>query len=205
MGRRTNKQQRGQTKRVDSDTSVRIIGGEWRGRKLPFAELEGLRPTPDRVRETLFNWLQSTTPGAICLDLFSGSGALGLEALSRGASQATLIDSSSQVCRILRENINHLKAQNAEVVERDAIDWLQHQPADLGQRFDLVFLDPPFRQDLVPLAAELLESRNLLAADALIYVETETELGLPLVPMQWSVHREKIAGQVGYRLYRHSE
>lgn len=190
---------------LEAESVVRIIGGEWRGRKIPFIETEGLRPTPDRVRETLFNWLQTLIPSASCLDLFSGSGALSIEALSRGAAQVTLIDKTPRVCRLLRENLNLLKVQNGEVIETDALLWLENQPADLGQRYDLVFLDPPFRQNMIPLAAELLESRNLLAVDALIYVESEAELGLPLVPENWQLHREKTAGQVSYRLFRHIE
>ena len=180
---------------------VRIIGGEWRSRKLSFPESEGLRPTPDRVRETLFNWLQSVTPGARCLDLFSGSGALSFEALSRGAASATLIDSSAQVCRSLRTNLLGLKAQNAEVIESNALSWLEAQPKDMSTRFDLVFLDPPFRKGLLKPIAQLLESRNLLADDAYIYVETERELGTPELPPNWQLHREKQAGQVSYRLY----
>lgn len=188
-------------KNTSPDSELRIIGGEWRSRKLSFPEAEGLRPTPDRVRETLFNWLQAVTPAARCLDLFSGSGALSFEALSRGAAQATLIDASPQVVRSLKSNLQMLKAQNAEVHEADALSWLERQPADLSQRFDLIFLDPPFRKGLLKPIAELLESRNLLADDAYIYVETERELGTPEVPSNWRLHREKEAGQVSYRLY----
>lgn len=189
----------------EAQSELRIIGGEWRSRKLSFPESEGLRPTPDRVRETLFNWLQAVTPGARCLDLFSGSGALSFEALSRGASQGTLVDASALVCRSLKTNLQMLKAQNAEVHESDAISWLERQPADLSQRFDLVFLDPPFRKGLIGPITELLESRNLLADDAFIYVETEVELGTPVVPANWHLHREKQAGQVCYRLYTREE
>jgi len=188
-------------KAANAESELRIIGGEWRSRKLSFAEVEGLRPTPDRVRETLFNWLQAVTPAARCLDLFSGSGALSFEALSRGAAQATLVDASAIVCRSLKSNLITLKAQNAEVHEADALRWLEMQPADMSQRFDLVFLDPPFRKNLLKPIAELLESHNLLADDAYIYVETEKELGEPQVPENWHLHREKVAGQVSYRLY----
>lgn len=184
-----------------SNSLLRIIGGEWRSRKLSFPEVEGLRPTPDRVRETLFNWLQTITPAARCLDLFSGSGALSFEALSRGAASATLIDASSQVCRSLRSNLQSLKAQNAEVVESNALTWLESQPKDMSARFDLVFLDPPFRKGLLKPITELLESRNLLAENAYIYIETERELGTPELPDNWHLHREKHAGQVSYRLY----
>ena len=205
MSRRSPKSQRETGKKPEASSFVRIIGGEWRSRRLAFSESEGLRPTPDRVRETLFNWLQSVTPGARCLDLFSGSGALSFEALSRGASQATLIDASPRVCRLLKENLHALKAQNGEVIEQDAIRWLENQPEDLAERFDLVFLDPPFRKDLIRLAAELLESRNLLAPGALIYVEAEKELGMPELPENWQLHREKSAGQISYRLFQRDD
>ena len=201
MSRRTPKSQRISTQNDTSDSCVRIIGGDWRSRKITFLEGEGLRPTPDRVKETLFNWLRSVTPGAKCLDLYSGSGALAFEALSRGATQATLVDVSAQVCRLLRENIQSLKAQNADVIQADAINWLKSLPADIGQRFDLVFIDPPFRKDLIEQIAELLESRNILANDAMIYIETEKELEKLRLPVNWSLYREKVAGQVCYRLY----
>ncbi|GGO77790.1 ribosomal RNA small subunit methyltransferase D [Marinobacterium nitratireducens] len=180
---------------------LRIIAGEWRGRRLNFPALQGLRPTPDRVRETLFNWLQAYVPGARCLDLFAGSGALGLEALSRGALSATFVDNSPAVTRQLRDNLQRLNARNAEVVEAAAMDWLLQRQTDLEARYDLVFLDPPFRCDLLPLACELLESRNLLADQALIYIEAESELGLPRLPESWKELRSKTAGQVSYRLF----
>lgn len=185
---------------------VRIIGGEWRSRRVPFAAVEGLRPTPDRVRETLFNWLQSVTPGARCLDLCAGSGALGLEALSRGAASVTFVDQSALVARTLRENLQTLKAQNAEVVNAAALAWLEQRPVDEERRFDLVFMDPPFRQGLVAPLCALLAQRNLLADNALIYIETEMELPLPPLPPDWQLSREKQAGQVCYRLFeRQSE
>ena len=181
---------------------VRVIGGEWRSRKLAFPDSAGLRPTPDRVRETLFNWLQAYTAGARCLDLFSGSGALAFEALSRGAAQATLIDASHQVCRSLKQNLNDLKAQNAEVLEAEAHHWLARQQGDCGQRYDLIFLDPPFNQGLVEPICELLETQQLLAADSIVYIESEKTLGVPKVPKNWVLYREKQAGQVSYRLYK---
>ncbi|SEG78989.1 16S rRNA (guanine(966)-N(2))-methyltransferase RsmD [Marinobacterium lutimaris] len=180
---------------------VRIIGGDWRSRRIPFAAIEGLRPTPDRVRETLFNWLQGVTEGARCVDLCAGSGALGLEALSRGAGSLTFVDQSSLVARTLRENLQKLKVQNAEVVNASALDWLSALPADESERFDLVFMDPPFRKGLVAPLCALLESHNLLSERAMVYVESEKEIGAPDVPESWSLYREKHAGQVSYRLY----
>lgn len=182
-------------------SSVRIIGGDWRGRKLDFPVLDGLRPTPDRVRETLFNWLQGYLPGARCLDLFSGSGALGLEALSRGAASVTFIDQAPEVIRQLRSNLNLLKVQNAELIGGSVLNWLEQCPAGEASRFDLVFMDPPFRQGLVEPVCALLEARQLLAEDALIYIETEAELTLSQLPANWQPYREKRAGQVAYRLF----
>lgn len=180
---------------------VRIIGGDWRSRRIPFAAVEGLRPTPDRVRETLFNWLLGVTDGARCLDLCAGSGALGLEALSRGAGSVTFVDQSPLVARVLKENLQTLKAQNAEVINAAAIDWLSTRPTDESQRYDLIFMDPPFRQGLIAPLCTMLESRNLLADAAMIYVECESELALQEIPDNWELYREKQAGQVSYRLY----
>ncbi|BBB28162.1 16S rRNA (guanine(966)-N(2))-methyltransferase RsmD [Neptunomonas japonica] len=180
---------------------LRIIGGEWRSRKVPFPSVENLRPTPDRVRETLFNWLQNITPGARCLDLFAGSGALGLEALSRGASSVTFIDNSPAATYQLKDNLQTLKCQNGEVITSSAINWLEARQTDTEPRYDLVFLDPPFRKDMVPVICELLEKRNLLSDHAVIYIEAESELSQLLVPDSWKENRSKTAGQVTYRLF----
>lgn len=182
-------------------SALRIIAGEWRGRKIPFAPIPGLRPTPDRVRETLFNWLQPYIAGANCLDLFSGSGALGLEALSRGAESVTFVDQDSAVVRQLRDNLQQLKCQRGEVVQASAVQWLEARNTDMEQRYDIVFMDPPFRKDLAGTCCVLLESHNLLQEGALVYVETESELRTLTVPANWSQHREKTAGQVSYRLF----
>ena len=194
------KQQR--KSQTETDSFVRVIGGEWRSRKLVFPESEGLRPTPDRVRETLFNWLQGYTAGARCLDLFSGSGALSFEALSRGAAHATLIDASGKVCQFLKENLHTLKAQNAEVLQLDAANWLSQQALTGTPPFDLVFLDPPFNKGFLEPTCRMLEENQILADGAMVYIESETTLGVPQVPENWSLHREKQAGQVSYRLYK---
>ncbi|MBS99156.1 MAG: 16S rRNA (guanine(966)-N(2))-methyltransferase RsmD [Oceanospirillaceae bacterium] len=180
---------------------VRIIGGDWRSRRIEFPATNGLRPTPDRVRETLFNWLQGVTEGGRCLDLCAGSGALGLEALSRGAASVTFVEASALVARALKDNLSRLKAQNSEVINSDALSWLESRPEDEAERFDLVFMDPPFRQNLVVPLCQLLEQRNLLAERAMVYVECERELELPPMPSKWELYREKHAGQVSYRLY----
>ncbi|CNC43234.1 16S rRNA (guanine(966)-N(2))-methyltransferase [Yersinia pseudotuberculosis] len=176
---------------------IRIIGGKWRGRKLPVPDSPGLRPTTDRVRETLFNWLAPMIQGARCLDCFAGSGALGLEALSRYASKATLLEADRQVAKQLSDNLTLLKAENGQVVNTNSLQWL----AQPGQPFNLVFLDPPFRRGLLAETINLLEQFNWLAADAWIYVEAEAESAVADVPANWLLHREKIAGQVAYRLF----
>jgi 16S rRNA (guanine966-N2)-methyltransferase len=201
MSPRRNRNSKPAPHHLENDSFVRIIGGDWRSRKLSFPESEGLRPTPDRVRETLFNWLQAYTPAAKCLDLFSGSGALAFEALSRGAAHATLIDASRLVCSSLKQNLHELKAQNAEVLETDATQWLLQQ-AKSEFRYDLVFLDPPFNKNLVSGICQLLEENQVLADGSMIYIETERSLNTLSVPDNWQLYRDKQAGDVNYRLYK---
>jgi len=157
----------------------------------------GLRPTPDRIRETLFNWLQNDIPGARCLDLFAGSGALGLEALSRFADSVLFCDNNSEAVRCLRGNLQLLGSQGAEVHQRQAQDLLRAGPAD--KPFEIVFLDPPFNKGLLAPCMELLETQGWLAPYAKIYLESESGLTLSL-PANWQILREKTAGQVCYRL-----
>ncbi|ALR78479.1 16S rRNA (guanine(966)-N(2))-methyltransferase [[Enterobacter] lignolyticus] len=180
---------------------IRIIGGQWRGRKLPVPDSPGLRPTTDRVRETLFNWLAPHIVDARCLDCFAGSGALGLEALSRYAASATLLEMERNVAQQLQKNLATLKAANARVVNANTLAFL----AAPGTPHDVVFIDPPFRKGLLDETLRLLESNGWLADDALIYVESEVENGLPPVPASWELHREKVAGQVAYRLYHRQQ
>lgn len=189
------------TRRSSKPSLVRIIGGQWRGRKLPVCTQPGLRPTPDRVRETLFNWLSAWVPGSHCLDCFSGSGALALEALSRGAESALMIESSRDAASQLRANLELLNAQNGQVKTGDSMQLLDSR-AD--QQYDLVFLDPPFRQEMLVPCARLLEEHNWLAKDAMIYVEAESEWPLAELPESWQLYREKKAGQVAYRLFQRS-
>lgn len=183
-------------RRPGGSNTLRIIGGEWRGRKLRFADGEGLRPTTDRVRETLFNWLAPLIQGARCLDLFAGSGALGLEALSRGAKEVVFIDTNPAAIAALKENLALLKAENAEVIRGDGLNYLQ----DKSRQFDVVFLDPPFRRDLLQPAIKLLAERGWLADGARIYLELESEESLAELPMGWELLRSKEAGQVAYHL-----
>lgn len=177
---------------------IRIIGGQWRGRKLPVPDSPGLRPTTDRVRETLFNWLAPVMVDAHCLDCFTGSGALGLEALSRYAANATLLEMDRAVSQQLQKNLATLKAAHAHVINTNTLAYL----AQKGEPHNVVFVDPPFRKGLLEETLALLESNGWLANEAYIYVESEVENGLPAVPVNWSLYREKVAGQVAYRLYQ---
>ncbi|MGB5475363.1 MAG: 16S rRNA (guanine(966)-N(2))-methyltransferase RsmD [Gammaproteobacteria bacterium] len=178
---------------------LRIIGGSWRGRKLAFAPIPGLRPTPDRVRETLFNWLAPVIRGARCLDLFAGSGALGIEAASRGAAECVLVEHDAQAVRVLREQVGRLDATQVRVVEADALHWLCLDP----QPFDIVFLDPPFSAGLLPECMRLLEARGWLAPETWIYLEAGAAEA-PELPDNWELYRDRRAGQVSYRLVRRS-
>jgi 16S rRNA (guanine966-N2)-methyltransferase len=180
--------------------SIRIIAGKFRGRKLPVLMAEGLRPTTDRVKETLFNWLMPYIHEANCLDCFAGAGSLGFEALSRGAENVTLIELNKAAAKQLLANKSLLKADNVGVVNSNALDFLK---TSTGNKFDLVFIDPPFRQNLMQPTCELLEN-GWLTNQALIYVEMELE-STQQFPSNWQLLKEKIAGQVAYRLYQRME
>lgn len=183
--------------RPDSSNQLRIIGGQWRGRKLRFADGRGLRPTPDRVRETLFNWLMPIMNGARCLDLFTGSGALGLEALSRGASEVVMIDNNPRVIAQLRENISLLGTSSAQLVQADGLKWLQQQ---ISEPFDIVFLDPPYADKVMVDCIKSLEESAWLKKEAWIYMEFPSHEALPELPANWQWYRNRQAGQVGYHL-----
>lgn len=175
---------------------LRIIGGQWRGRKLIFPAAADLRPTPDRVRETLFNWLQGIIPGARCLDLFAGSGALGLEALSRDAASVVMVEKQPHLADRIRTHLQTLSATNGDVVTADVLQFLQ-RPAT---PFDVVFLDPPYRMDCLEQCCGLLERRGWLSDNAYIYLEAPSRAPLPPLPQNWTVLRSKVAGHVGYHL-----
>jgi 16S rRNA (guanine966-N2)-methyltransferase len=180
--------------------TLRIIGGEWRGRRIRFPGKGGIRPTPDRVRETLFNWLMAKAPGSRCLDLFAGSGALGLEALSRGAAHATFVERERENAAALAETAARLAPGRASVIEADALAWLAGPPT----AFDVVFLDPPFAAGVLDESMRLLESRGWLAKDAYVYIEMPAREGPPRLPAAWRMHRTGRAGAVGYHLARRS-
>jgi 16S rRNA (guanine966-N2)-methyltransferase len=182
---------------------IRIIGGQMRGRKLTVPELPGLRPTPDRVRETLFNWLAPVIMDAVCLDLFAGSGALGLEALSRGAKQVVLVDSEPTIVAHLQTLAQALKLEAAQlkIIQSDALTVL----TQLKQGFNIIFLDPPFQSDLLASCCIALETSGLLADNALVYIECSSEVKDLPIPPQWEILKEKQAGQVRYALVRYSK
>lgn len=179
---------------------VRIIGGVWRSRRLGFPDHEGLRPSADRVRETLFNWLGQDLSGLSCLDLFAGSGALGFEALSRGAARVVMVEKSRGVCAALRSNAELLGAKNLLLHCGDALEFASAAQSDAAARFDLVFLDPPFRSNL--LAQALMRVVPLLRPGARIYVEGATAFA----PSDgWRVQRQGRAGQVHYTLVTYGD
>lgn len=179
--------------------SVRIIAGKYRGRKLPVIMAEGLRPTTDRVKETVFNWLMPYLFDAKCLDCFAGSGSLGFEALSRGAVSVEFFELNKQASLQISNNIKLLQADEAKVSTGSCLQLL---PTKTSAQYDLVFIDPPFRQGLVKETAQLLEQENTLAEDAVIYLEVEAELSQLELPSNWQLIKEKVAGQVAYRLYQ---
>lgn len=177
---------------------LRIIGGQWRGRKLQFPAAADLRPTPDRVRETLFNWLHAAIPGARCLDLFAGSGALGLEALSRHAASVVMVEKMPHVAERIREHLRTLGATAGEGVTGDVFEFLKRPATPV----DVVFLDPPYRMNCLAQCCDLLERGGWLGDDAYIYLEAPSRSPLPPLPPNWSVIRSKTAGDVGSYLVR---
>ncbi len=180
------------------NNQLRIIGGSWRGRKLSFPDVDGLRPTGDRIRETLFNWLAPDIQGARCLDLFAGSGALGLEALSRGAGESVLIEKHPAAAQSLVKNLSLLSATNAVVINTDAVTYLAERNIPIP--FDVVFIDPPFQLNLWQKSIDLLELGSVLAEGCVIYVESGLE-DTYQTPANWTLHRDKTAGNLRYRLF----
>ena len=179
--------------------TVRIIGGKWRGTRLPVPDIPGLRPSGDRSRETLFNWLRADIHGSSCIDLFAGSGVLGLEAASRGAAQVTLIEKSRVAASVLRESLQKLDAHQVRIVQADAIEWLAGcDPRSL----DIVFIDPPFSSGLHSRAIELLTEGDCVKKGGLVYLETPRELPAPAPPPGWEISREKLLGEVRMQLLK---
>ncbi|MEO7325372.1 MAG: 16S rRNA (guanine(966)-N(2))-methyltransferase RsmD [Dokdonella sp.] len=177
--------------------TLRIVAGSLRGSRLNVPGMQGLRPTPDRVRETLFNWVAPTIAGARCLDLYAGTGALGIEAMSRGAGECVLVERDRGLCKLLQDNLTRLQVANAKVINDDVGGFL----ATPGAPFDLVFLDPPFGANLWAASAQQLEQGGWLRPGAFVYVEAAPEADFALPPT-WSLHREGHAGAVRFALYR---
>lgn len=176
---------------------MRIIGGRWRGTRLPVAQVAGLRPSPDRVRETLFNWLQPMLPGARVLDVFAGTGALGLEAVSRGAAYATLLERDAAAVGLLNQAIGKLRAHDqVQLVAVDALDWLGRRTADA---YDIALVDPPFHDGAMAAVLPLLFPA--LRDHAWLYLETAPD-GEPSLPQDWHLHRDGHTRDVHYALYR---
>lgn len=182
---------------------VRIIGGCWRGRRLQFPRAPSLRPTPDRVRETLFNWLQFEIAGRRCLDLFAGSGVLGFEALSRGASAVVFVDDDPAAVAAIRASLQRFASDRACVEPVDAFSFLARGCA--GTPFDIVFLDPPYEARCLGRACAALEAGRWLAPGAFVYLEDDAARGVPCVPPGWTLLRSRKAGEVGYHLARRGE
>jgi 16S rRNA (guanine966-N2)-methyltransferase len=183
--------------------SVRIIGGSWRGRRVHFPDSPGLRPTPDRVRETLFNWLQHSIAGTRCLDLFAGSGALGLEALSRGAREVVFVEPAFAPAEMLADELKRFEAGDlggprGRIVQVSAERFL----AAPGEPFDVIFLDPPFGLDVLPEYVRLIDAGGWAASGGWIYLENARAAGAPAMPPHWNLVKSKSAGEVGYHLAR---
>jgi len=178
---------------------LRIVAGIWRSRLLEIATAPGLRPTSERIRETLFNWLAPTIHGARCLDLFAGTGALGLEALSRGAGQAVFVEKSAAACATLRKNVASLDADGAVVHHMDAFRFLSGSRPD---KFDIVFLDPPFGAEIIDDTCRHLSEASILVPNAIIYIEEERASPAVKLPVDWTVLKSKNAGNVRYSLLR---
>jgi 16S rRNA (guanine966-N2)-methyltransferase len=188
---------------VESKVSnkLRIIGGEWRSRQISFDDAPGLRPTPGRVRETLFNWLQADVANSRCLDLYAGSGALGVEAASRGAKSVVQVESNAKTCQKLRDNCRLLGANQIQIVQQNVNQYLMA----VGEQFDLVFLDPPFGLNMIQETSRLLNQGAWLASFAKIYIEAERGLVLSDMPSTWDLLKQKTAGDVAYYLFQKTD
>lgn len=193
-------------KQRNNPPSVRIIGGTHRGRQLTFLPNKGLRPTPDRVRETLFNWLTSYVNNASCLDLFAGSGALALEAISRGAKNAILIDNEVKNIQQLTKIVTTWGlTEKATLLQADSISWLEQVSRKQSLKpFDIIFIDPPYSTNYLPIACKALSESGLIADGGLIYVEHPVSIALPSMPPNWQIYKNKKAGQVNFYLWKNT-
>ncbi len=177
---------------------LRIIGGQHKGRKISFFEAQGLRPTPDRIRETLFNWLTLYIEGSACLDLFAGSGAIGLEALSRGAKTVTFVESNNKTAEKIRQNLRLLNSANYHVFCQNALFYLEKTK----KKFDIIFLDPPFNSQLLQKSINTVQELELLNNSSWVYLEYASNSNPPKVPHHWQLHGSTKAGDTKACLYR---
>jgi len=184
------------SKNQSAKGNIRIIAGKHKGRKLPVLMADGLRPTTDRVKETVFNWLMPYLQGSRCLDCFAGAGSLGFEAYSRGASSVLMIELNKQAANQLQTNINTLNASAMSIKQTDTLAYLTGQATG----FDIVFIDPPFNKGMVDQVIGHL-SQGWLNKGAMVYLEMEAHAPLPSLPSNWHLEKEKVAGQVAYRLF----
>lgn len=182
---------------------LRIIAGKWRGRKISFIDQDGLRPSPNRVRETLFNWLQTDIVASNCLDLFAGSGALSFEAASRGANHITCLELNAESAVCIKENLYVLQADQITLLQQDALNFLKTTKPE--NKYDLAFLDPPFSEALLEESCNLLERYSWLTDDAKIYLESDQALDKYALPTNWELIKQKKAGQVYYGLCQRSK
>ncbi|MXP51301.1 16S rRNA (guanine(966)-N(2))-methyltransferase RsmD [Pantoea sp. SoEX] len=177
---------------------VRIIGGQWKRHRLPVINIDGLHPTTDRVRETLFNWLSPIIQKSNCLDCFTGSGALGFEALSRYAHFVTMLELRISVVKQLQKNLKKFKVFNSEIIQTNTLCWLKQK----GKPFDIVFIDPPFNNGLISETIYLLDNNGWTKNDSLVYIENHINIKPVTIPNNWILHNNKIAGKVSYSLYK---
>ncbi len=198
MTKRKNSSARGEGRQAGGGQRVRVIGGQWRGRGIEFPASAALRPTPDRVRETLFNWLQSDVVGSRCLDLFAGSGALGIEALSRGAAEVVFVENDATAASSIEASLERFQTDSGRVVQSDAFRFL----CGAVQPFDIVFLDPPYASRALASLCAKLDEAGWVRAGGLVYLEDAASAGPPELPPGWTLLRSKRAGDVGYHLAR---
>lgn len=201
------KRQRGRSgEKKGRMSSVRVIGGQWRGSRIEFAEAQGLRPTSDRIRETLFNWLSADMADARCLDLFAGSGVLAFEALSRGALEVYALEKNTTVYQRILANCERLRAHDLSLLNVDSADWLRGEASEgdhpQNGGFDIAFVDPPFHDDIDPQLLTLLESSGVLLPHAKIYLEQRAATDGWQIPAGWEILRDKKAGSVRFSLYQ---
>lgn len=203
VSRPARRQNKANIKASKNPGSVRIISGLFKGKKLPVLDIDGLRPTTDRVKETVFNWLMFDVAGAITLDCYAGSGALAFEALSRGSSDVTLLEKSSVAAQQLEKNLSSLKLAPDTKTQIVLTDSLQYLSKPANKQFNLVFIDPPFRQSLVDKSCHLLVQNDWLAKDALIYIEQEKELNFNNLPKKFILLKSQSTGQSCFNLYQY--